>query len=71
MDHQLLELIDEQKCLSFLSQMVKHKSYSATPGETKLAKFMVEQMTRVGVDAKLHKVDTDRYQALGTLKGTG
>ena len=71
MDHQLLETIDEQKCLAFLAQMVKHKSYSATPGETELAKFMVAQMMSIGLDAKLHKVDTDRYQALGTLKGTG
>ena len=60
MDHQLLETIDEQKCLAFLAQMVKHKSYSATPGETKLAKFMVAQMMSIGLDAKLHKVDTDR-----------
>lgn len=72
MEHQaLLDKVDRQQCLGFLAQMVRHKSYSATPGETELARFMVDRMVEIGLDARLHEVEPGRYQALGTLKGKG
>ncbi|NQW10336.1 MAG: M20/M25/M40 family metallo-hydrolase [Alphaproteobacteria bacterium] len=72
MEHQsLLDSVDRRQCLDFLAQMARHKSYSATPGETELARFMVDRMAEIGLDARLHQVEPDRYQALGTLKGAG
>ena len=40
----ILKQLDEKACLDFLSAMVKHKSYSQTDGERKLAEFMASSM---------------------------
>lgn len=63
--------IDTDACLAFLARMVQHKSYSQTPGERELASFMAEQMTELGLDAKLTPVPGDRVNAVGRLAGTG
>ena len=68
---ELLTRIDRGDCLDFLSRMVRHKSYSNTPGETELSRFMARSMEAIGLDAALQEVEPGRFQALGTLKGTG
>ena len=68
---ELLTRIDRGECLDFLSRMVRHKSYSNTPGETDLSRFMARSMEAIGLDATLQEVEPGRFQALGTLKGTG
>lgn len=68
----LLDSIDKQACLDFVSMMVKHKTYSETEGETVMVKRMVEEMNALGIDAFVHSFgDKGRCNAIGTLKGTG
>ena len=68
---QLLARVDEQASLDFLSRMVRHKSYSQTDGEKDLARYMVGQMREIGLAADLQSVPGDRFNAIGTLRGSG
>jgi len=71
MDSQgLLDGIDTGEALDFLAAMIRFKSYSGEPGETELARFMVENMLALNLDAGLQPVEGDRYNAIGTLKGS-
>ncbi len=67
----ILALVDEQECIEFLAKMVQHKSYTETPGEIKLARFMRDAMADLGLQAELQPVVADRVNAIGTLRGTG
>lgn len=68
----LAQGIDEAACLATLSEMVRHKSYSETPGERVLAEHMVQVMTDMGLDeAYLMPVEGDRVNAIGIWRGTG
>ena len=72
MDSQrLLDSIDATEALDFLAAMIRFKSYSGEPGETELARFMVEQMQALGLTAELQHVEAERFNAIGTLKGNG
>src|SRR5215472_6337232 len=70
-DTDLIRRIDEAACLDFLSQMVRHKSYSQSAGERALAGFMAEAMTRIGLAAELQPVEGERVNAIGRWKGAG
>jgi acetylornithine deacetylase len=70
-DTDLIRRIDETACLDFLSQMVRHKSYSQSAGERALAGFMAEAMTRIGLAAELQPVEGERVNAIGRWKGAG
>ncbi len=67
----LLSQIDRTTSLDFLAAMVRYKSYSGTPGESELARFMVESMKGLGLSADLQEVDAGRFNAIGRLKGVG
>jgi acetylornithine deacetylase len=67
----LLSRIDATTSLDFLAAMIRHKSYSGTPGESELARFMVESMKGIGLSAELQPVPDSRFNAIGRLKGTG
>ena len=83
----LLSRIDDKACLDFLAVMVRHKSYSQTPGERALADFMMQRMRALGLEAELTPVDAppdaprialpntpmngDRVNAVGRLRGVG
>ena len=67
----ILALIDEEESINFLAQMVRHKSYTETPGEIALASFMRDSMAELGLESELQPVVMDRVNAIGTLKGTG
>ena len=72
MDSQrLLDGIDTGEALDFLAAMIRFKSYSGEPGETELARFMVERMRSLGLDAVLQPVEAERFNAIGTLNGSG
>ncbi len=63
--------VDERASLDFLAEMIRFKSYSATEGETALARFMVDAMRRIGLKADEQWVEGDRYNAIGRLAGSG
>jgi acetylornithine deacetylase len=67
----LLRAVDAKRSLDFLAAMVRHKSYSGTPGESELARFMVESMSGLGLQAELQEVESNRFNAIGRCKGTG
>jgi acetylornithine deacetylase len=67
----LVARVDERACLDFLSQMVRHKSYSETEGERVLARFMADQMRTIGLEAELTPVEGERVNAIGRWRGTG
>ena len=68
---ELIRRIDEKTCLDFLAEMVRHKSYSQTDGERKLAAFMAERMTKLGLEARLQPVENSRVNAIGVWRGAG
>jgi acetylornithine deacetylase len=68
---ELLARVDEKACLDFLSSMARHKSYSQTEGERKLAGYMAEEMRKLGIDAELTPVEGERVNAIGRWKGQG
>ena len=70
-EEDLIHAVDERRCLEFLSYMVQQKSYPATDGERRLAGFMVDQMCKLGFQAELQPVGSDRFNAIGRLPGTG
>lgn len=63
--------INEQQCLDIVADMVRHKSYSETPGERELAAHMVEVMKGMGLEAYLQPVEGERVNAIGIWRGTG
>jgi len=63
--------VDEQASLDTLAEMVRHKSYSETPGERVLAEHMVEIMLGLGMEAYLMPVEGERVNAIGIWRGTG
>src|SRR5262249_56063835 len=67
----LLSQIDTTRSLEFLAAMIQHKSYSGTPEESALARFMVENLKELGLEAELQPVPDNRFNAIGRLKGTG
>jgi acetylornithine deacetylase len=66
-----IDHVDRRDSLEFLAQMIRFKSYSATPGESELAGFMVEAMRRLGLEAALQEVEPGRFNAIGRWAGTG
>jgi len=68
---QLLAAVDRKTALDFLAAMVRFKSYSGTSGESELARFMVESMRKLGLEAEQQEVVDGRTNAIGRLKGTG
>ena len=72
MDHRkLIESVDREHSLDFLAQMVRFKSYSNTPGELELARFMVDSTRGLGLDSELQQVEGERRNAIGRWRGSG
>lgn len=67
----VLARLDEKAALDFLSAMVRHKSYTQTEGERRLAEFMVERLEALGLEAELQPVEGARVNAIGRWKGAG
>jgi acetylornithine deacetylase len=67
----LARSIDERACLDILAGMVRHKSYSETPGERVLAEHMAGLMRGLGLEVALTPVEAERVNAIGTWRGTG
>jgi acetylornithine deacetylase len=67
----ILGRVDERFCLDFLSRMVQHRSYTQTDGEKALARWMAEQMSRLGLETELTPVPGERVNAIGRLRGSG
>lgn len=72
MSHEpLLQSLSAKASLDFLARMIRFKSYSGTPGESELARFMVDAMKQLGLEAALQEVAPGRFNAIGRWRGTG
>ena len=71
LEQTLLKRVDEQACIDFLAEMVRHRSYSETEGERELALFMQRAMREIGLESKLQPVTGKRVNAVGRLAGSG
>lgn len=72
MSHEpLLQSLSAEASLDFLARMIRFKSYSGTPGESELARFMVDAMKQLGLEAALQEVAPGRFNAIGRWRGTG
>ncbi len=72
MNHEpLIDSLDAHRSLDFLARMIQHQSYSETEGEKALARFMVGEMSQLGLEAYLQDVPGQRFNAIGRLPGTG
>lgn len=67
----LLQSVDAKDSLEFLAKMIRFKSYSGSPGESALARFMVDAMKGLGLDAFLQEVEPGRFNAIGRWRGAG
>ncbi|MEU2612131.1 M20/M25/M40 family metallo-hydrolase [Micromonospora sp. NPDC007271] len=63
--------LDVARPLALLQRMVRFDSRTETPGEVQLAKWLVDYMTELGLDAWLDEVSPGRYNAIGVFKGSG
>ncbi|EUB99516.1 peptidase M20 [Rhizobium sp. CF080] len=63
--------VDSKACLDILADMVRHKSYSETPGERVLAERMAGVMREMGLEVELQPVVGERVNAIGIWRGTG
>lgn len=70
-EREILELVDDERAIAFLAEMVQRKSYSETDGERRLAAFMHESMTALGLESSLQPVVGERVNAIGRLPGSG
>jgi acetylornithine deacetylase len=68
---ELVRHVDRDASLEILAEMVRHKSYSETPGERTLAEHMVAVMQQMGLETQLMPVEGDRVNAIGIWRGTG
>jgi acetylornithine deacetylase len=68
---ELQRSVHPKDSLEFLAQMIRFKSYSGTPGESELARFMVDAMKGLGLEAHTQEVAPGRFNAIGRWRGTG
>jgi acetylornithine deacetylase len=67
----LLQSVRATESIEFLAEMIRFKSYSGTPGEGELARFMVDRMRALGLEAFVQEVEPGRMNAIGRWRGTG
>ena len=67
----LIESVDRAHSLDFLARMVRFKSYSNTPGELELARFMADSLRGLGLETELQPVEGERRNAIGRWRGSG
>ena len=67
----LVDSIDRQGALDFLSQTVRFASTGGSPGETALGRFLADRMMALGLATDLQQVEGERFNAIGRLAGSG
>lgn len=66
---EVLQNLDDDELVQLLQRMIRYKSYSGNEGE--LANFLAEYMENAGFEVELQEVEPNRYNVIGTYKGTG
>ena len=68
---QVLSAVDDGADLRLLQEMIRMRSFSAGGEESALARKLVADMQALGLEARLQEVEPGRFNAIGTLKGSG
>jgi len=63
--------VDERGLVALLAQLVRIRSYSAGGEEGRIAGFMAEQLTALGLEATLQEVQPGRFNCVGRWAGAG
>src|SRR5262245_6642469 len=67
----LLQSVVPKDSLELLAALIRDKGSSGTPGEGDLARFVVDAMQRLGLEASLQEVEAGRMNAIGRWRGRG
>ena len=76
MDHaslaaQAAAAVDERELVSLLQQMVRLRSYSGGGEEGRIARFMAQYLSAMGLAAHLKEVEPGRFNCVARWPGTG
>lgn len=66
-----LGAVNQDECTGILARLVRFRSTSGAPGEADLARFLVDAMEALGLEAFLQEVSPGRWNAIGIWRGTG
>jgi len=69
LEQRVLAAVDEGRVTRLLQDMVRHKSYSNTPGEGTLARWLGEYLKRLGLAVTHQEVAADRLNTVATFRG--
>ena len=69
-EQRVLGAVDDGRLTRLLQDMVRQKSYSNTPGEGALARWLGAYLTRLGLTVTHQEVAADRLNTIATLRGT-
>jgi acetylornithine deacetylase len=67
----LTAAVDDKADLELIQAMIRMRSYSGGGEEGPLAKFLVSEMTKLGLETQLQEVEPNRFNAIGILRGSG
>lgn len=67
----VLAHVTEGEDLALLQQMIRIRSYSGGGEESRLARFMADQMKTLGCEVAMQEVQPGRFNAIGALRGSG
>ena len=65
------DAVDEADLVALLQQMVRIRSYSAGGEEGRIAHFMHDHVTSMGLEAEFQEVQPGRFNVVSRLAGTG
>ena len=67
----VLAAVDEDRAVRLLQRMIQSKSYSNSPGEGDLARWLGAELQAQGLEVEHQEVERDRLNTLAWLRGSG
>ncbi|MBV8425289.1 MAG: M20/M25/M40 family metallo-hydrolase, partial [Candidatus Eremiobacteraeota bacterium] len=71
LEERVLRAVDETRLVRLLQDMVRHKSYSNSPGEGELAHWLAGYIRPHGLDVTHQNITAERLNTIAYLRGTG
>jgi acetylornithine deacetylase len=68
---QVLAAIDPDRLMTLLRDMLRFRSFSASPGELELARWLASELTARGFEVAQPPIGSDRVNTLAWLRGSG
>jgi acetylornithine deacetylase len=67
----VLAAIDPERLITLLRDMLRFRSFSASPGELELARWLAGELTARAFEVAQPAIGTDRVNTLAWLRGSG